>query len=136
MVVLRSKPLLVITLFLAVVLQGLMPFLHAHTGASSQVGIHLHNSSAGVQSAVNLETQKALLSSTSGESPEVGVPASRQNEQLAFDLPDLLVLVFLAFPLASFFVYRNLLGAESVFLFHKLQAQNLPPPALAPPYSL
>ena len=132
---LRSKPLLLLALFLAVVLQGLMPFLHAHTGASTQVGIHLHGVNSGV-SPVSAEGKRLILPSTSSESPEVGVPASKQNDQFDFDIPDLLSLVLLVIPLLLGFAYRKTLFSADGSLSHRSQSQNSLPPALAPPVSL
>ena len=133
MYLLRSKPLLSVILFLAVVLQGLIPFLHAHTGASSQIGLHMHVVDSGFESVAPDGGKRKLSSTTSGESPEVGVPASRQNDQFDFDLPDLLSLIFLTLPLIAVFVYQNRFGGRYVFTVHKAQAQNSLPPALAPP---
>ncbi|OZA33244.1 MAG: hypothetical protein B7X83_07540 [Polynucleobacter sp. 17-46-58] len=75
----RSKPLFAAALFLAIILQVLTPFLHAHTGASSQFGIHLHVASTGFESAQATEAGKLFLTNTNEESPEVGVPVSRQS---------------------------------------------------------
>lgn len=131
---LRSKPTLLIALFLAVVLQGLMPFIHAHTGASTQVGIHLHSGNSGVSS-VGVGGEQLILSSSSSESPEVGVPASKQNDQFDFHIPDLLSLVFLLIPFLVFSFRKILFSADSS-LSHRNQSQNSLPPVLAPPASL
>jgi ABC-type Na+ efflux pump permease subunit len=136
MATLRHKYLLGLILFFAVVLQGLTPFLHAHTGASSKFGLHMHVVSAGIEAVATPQNQMRLISADTSESPEVGVPASRENEAFAFDLPDVLALVFLVIPLVILFSYLSLLKFEYVLFFKKIHAQNSLPPALAPPYSL
>lgn len=134
MELLRSKPLLSFILFLAVILQGLTPFIHAHTGASTQIGLHMHV--AGAESATSFDGKPASASMSSEESPEVGVPTSRQSDHFDFDLPDLLSFVFLLFPLMVVLFYQNISPIGLGFIARRNQAQNSLPPALAPPYSL
>ena len=134
--VLRSKPLLVVALFLAIILQVLTPFLHAHTGASTQYGLHLHVVSTGFESANASETGKMLITASTEESPEVGVPASRQSDQF-----DLVILNF--YVLALFALAYAACAARPIFHFYSLDrfafhryAQSSPPLSLAPPLDL
>jgi hypothetical protein len=134
--VLRSKPLLVASLFLAIILQVLTPFLHAHTGASSQYGLHLHVASTGFESANASEAGKVLVTTSTEESPEVGVPASRQSDQF-----DLVILNF--YVLALFALVYATYAARPIFHFYSLDrfayqryAQSSPPLSLAPPLDL
>ena len=134
--VLRSKPLLVVALFLAIILQLLTPFLHAHTGASSQHGLHLHVDSAGFESANTSEVGKVFITTSTEESPEVGVPASRQSDQF-----DLVTLNF--YVLALFALVYATYAARPIFHFYSLDrfayqryAQSSPPLSLAPPLDL
>ena len=134
--VLRSRSLLFTALFLAIILQVLTPFLHAHTGASSQFGIHLHVASTGFESAQATETGKVFLTNTNEESPEVGVPVSRQSDQF-----DLVILNF--YVLALFALAYAACAARPIFHFYSLDrfafhryAQSSPPLSLAPPLDL
>ena len=132
----RSRSLLVVIFLLAIVLQMLTPFLHAHTGASSQFGLHLHVASTGFESAVASEAGKVFFTSTTEESAEVGVPTSRQSDQL-----DLLVLNFYALVLFAFVFAVS--RVRQVFSFYsndrfayQRYAQSSPPLSLAPPLDL
>ncbi len=136
MSLLRSKPLLVVIFLLAVVLQVLTPFLHAHTGASSQFGLHLHVASTGFESSAASESAKVFFTSTTEESPEVGVPASRQSEKF-----DLLILSFYALTLFALVYAVSCL--KQIYYFCSVDrfafqrhAQSSPPLSLAPPLDL
>jgi hypothetical protein len=134
--VLRSKPLLLAALFLAIILQVLTPFLHAHTGASSQFGLHLHVTSTGFESAKAAEAGNAVLANTTEESPEVGVPASRQSEQL-----DLVILNFYVLALFAL-AYATYISRSTPYFFtldrfaYQRYAQSSLPISLAPPLDL
>jgi hypothetical protein len=133
---LRSKPLFVAALFLAIILQVLTPFLHAHTGASSQFGIHLHVASTGFESAQATEAGKVFLTNTNEESPEVGVPVSRQSDQF-----DLVILNFYVLALFAL-VYATYTSRPISYFFtldrfaYQRYAQSSPPLSLAPPLDL
>jgi hypothetical protein len=133
---LRSKPLFVAALFLAIVLQVLTPFLHAHTGASSQFGLHLHVTNTGFESARATEVGKVFLTTTTEESPEVGVPASRQSDQF-----DLVILNFYVLALFAL-VYATYTSCPISYFFtldrfaYQRYAQSSPPLSLAPPLDL
>ena len=133
MALLRSKPLLVVVFFLAIVLQGLTPFLHAHTGASSQFGLHLHVANTGFESAVKAETGKVFFTSTVEESPEVGISSSRQGERFDFVVLHLTGLAFLILVFVST-GERRVFAYFSVDRFaHRHYSQSSLPPTLAPP---
>ena len=134
--VLRSKPLLIAAVFLAIILQVLTPFLHAHTGASSQHGLHLHVDSAGFESANTSEVGKVFITTPTEESPEVGVPASRQSDQ--FDLVILNFYVLVLFALASAtYIATPISHFYSLDRFaYQRYAQSSPPLSLAPPLDL
>lgn len=121
--------------FLAVILQGLTPFLHAHTGVSSQIGLHLHLSGTAAESS-NSSKAELFLTSTSEESPEVGVPQSRQNDHVDFELADLLSLAFLLLPLIFFVAHPAMPSFGIDRAVYRYRAQNSLPPALAPPQTL
>ncbi len=133
---LRSKSLLVAIFLLSIVLQILTPFLHAHTGASSQFGLHLHVASTGFESALASESGKVFFTNTSSESPEVGVPTSRQSDQF-----ELIVLNFYALVLfALVYTLCRLRQASSFYsvdrFAYQRYAQSSPPLSLAPPLDL
>lgn len=132
---LTSKPLLLAALLLAIILQVLTPFLHAHTGRSSQFGLHLHVASTGFESANAPEVGKVYLTSATEESPEVGVPTSLQNEKF-----DLIALCFYA--LAFFILVYSASSGRQIYFFsvdrfaYQRYAQSSPPLSLAPPLAL
>ena len=133
---LRSKPLLAAALFLAIILQVLTPFLHAHTGVSSQHGLHLHVASTGFESAISSVAGKVFLITSTEESPEVGVPASRQSDQFDFVILNFYVLALFALVYAIYI-------AKQISHFFNLDrfayrrfAQSSLPLSLAPPLDL
>ena len=129
----RSKYLLVLIFSLAVILQLLTPFLHAHTGASTQFGLHLHVVNTGFEAAVASEAGKSFIVNSSEESPEVGVPASRQVDKI-----DLIICA--SYALILFGVAKLRIGNALKLYFssverfaHQRYAQSSPPISLAPP---
>ncbi|HQT21410.1 MAG: hypothetical protein B7Y05_17595 [Polynucleobacter sp. 24-46-87] len=134
--VLRSKPLLIAALFLAIILQVLTPFLHAHTGASSQHGLHLHVDSMGFESANASKAGKALITTSAAESPEVGVPTSRLNDQFELVILNCYVLFLFALVYATY-TARPIPHFFSLDRFaYQRYAQSSPPLSLAPPLDL
>ncbi|MBU3541402.1 hypothetical protein ICN33_09025 [Polynucleobacter sp. UB-Tiil-W10] len=132
----RSKPLLVAALFLAIILQVLTPFLHAHTGASSQYGLHLHVASMGFESANASKTGKAFITTSTEESAEVGMPASRQSDQFDLVILNFYVLVLVALVYATY-AARPISHFYSIDRFaYQRYAQSSPPLSLAPPLDL
>ena len=136
MTILRSRPLLIAMFLLACILQVLTPFLHAHTGASSKAGLHLHVSATGFESVVASEAGNLFLANASDESPEVGVPTSRQSDQ--FNLIDFNIYTFVLF---TFFYTTNKILRTSFFysddrFAYQRYAQSSPPLSLAPPQYL
>ena len=134
--VLRSKPLLIAIFLLTVVLQMLIPFLHAHTGASTQFGLHLHVASTGFESAATSEGVSPSFTNMIEESPEVGVPASRQGDQF-----DLTIFSFYALVLLSLvYAASGTLKTSSFYsvdrFAYQRYAQSSPPLSLAPPLDL
>ena len=134
--ILRSKSLLVVIFLLTIVLQILTPFLHAHTGASSQFGLHLHVASTGFESAVASEGGKVFFTNTAEESPEVGVPASRRSDQF-----DSIVLNFCAAVLFTLIYAASGMRRAPAFcrvdrFAHHRYSQSSPPLSLAPPPAL
>jgi len=134
--ILRSKPLVALSLFLAIILQVLTPFLHAHTGASSQYGLHLHVASTGFESASASEFGKVYVTNTTEESPEVGVPASRQSDQFDLVILNSYVLALFALVWATYIVrpLSRLWGFDR-FAYQR-RSQSSPPLSLAPPLAL
>ncbi|OZA13619.1 MAG: hypothetical protein B7Y05_09340 [Polynucleobacter sp. 24-46-87] len=132
---LRSKFLLFAALLLAIILQVLTPFLHAHTGRSSQFGLHLHVVSTGFESPNSSEVGKVYLTSATEESPEVGVPTSLQSEKF-----DLIILSFYA--LVFFILIYSASSGRQIYFFsvdrfaYQRYAQSSLPLSLAPPLAL
>ena len=118
---------------LAVILQLLSPFLHAHTGASSQFGLHLHVVNTGFEAAVASEVGKSFVTSSSEESPEVGVPASRQADQIDLIICAFYVLVLFGVtnPSLSNVLRPHFSSVERYA--HQRYSQNSPPISLASP---
>lgn len=136
MTIFRSKPLLIAMFLLAGMLQILTPFLHAHTGASSKAGLHMHVAATGFESAVASEAGNLLLTNASDESPEVGVPASRQGDE--FNLIDFNIYAFVLFALVygSSKILRISFFCSSDRFAYQRYAQSSPPLSLAPPQYL
>ena len=129
----RSKYLLVLMFSLAVILQLLTPFLHAHTGASTQFGLHLHVVNTGFEAAVASEVGNSFVNSSSEESPEVGVPASRQADQIDLIICAFYVLVLFGIANLSLSnVLRPLFSSVERYA-HQRYSQNSPPISLASP---
>jgi hypothetical protein len=121
---------------LTVVLQMLIPFLHAHTGASTQFGLHLHVASTGFESAATSEGVSPSLTNMIEESPEVGVPASRESDQFDLALFNFYVLVLFAVVYAA----NRMLKTSSFYSVDRFAyqrfSQSTPPLSLAPPLDL
>ena len=118
---------------LAVILQLLTPFLHAHTGASTQFGLHLHVVNTGFEAAVASEVGNSFVNSSSEESPEVGVPASRQADQIDLIICAFYVLVLFGIANLSLSnVLRPLFSSVERYA-HQRYSQNSPPISLASP---
>jgi len=129
----RSRYLLVLFCTLAVILQLLTPFLHAHTGASTQFGLHLHVANTGFEAALASETGKSFVTSSSEESPEVGVPASRQADPIELIISGSYVLVLFGITkLKVSTLLKQYIYSVERFAHHRY-AQSSPPISLAPP---
>jgi hypothetical protein len=136
MKILRSRSLLIALFLLAVILQILTPFLHAHTGTSSQVGLHMHVANTGFESAVASESGKVFFTNTTEESPEVGVPTSRQSDKF-----DLIILNFYVLALFALVYAVSRTQPDSSFysadrFAYQRYSQSSPPLSLAPPLDL
>ncbi|QWD62028.1 hypothetical protein [Polynucleobacter sp. MWH-UH25E] len=129
----RSRYLLVLMFLLAVILQLLTPFLHAHTGASTQFGLHLHVVNTGFEAAVASEVGKSFVTSSSEESPEVGVPASRQADQIDLIICAFYVLVLFGVANLSLSNVLSPLFSSIERYAHQRYSQNSPPISLASP---
>jgi len=130
---LRSKTFLAIVLFSAIILQGLIPFLHAHTGASSKSGLHVHVVSTGYESATE---GKLSISNIDSESPEIGVPAARQSDQLDFQLANLYLLAAFCLVLFTHLLQQAFVAFNPGVIARRIYRQGCLPPAIAPPSSL
>ena len=118
---------------LAVILQLLTPFLHAHTGTSSQFGLHLHVVNTGFEAAAASEVGKSFIASSSEESPEVGVPVSRQADQIDLIICTFYILVLFGVAKLSLSnVLRPYFSSVERYA-HQRYSQNSPPISLASP---
>jgi hypothetical protein len=133
---LRSKFLLISIFSLTIVLQILTPFLHAHTGASTQFGLHLHVASTGFESAAASESGKIFFTNTTGESPEVGVPTSRQSDQFELIVLNFYTLVLFALVYAVCRTQQTSYFYSADRFAYQRYAQSSPPLSLAPPLDL
>ena len=133
---LRSKPLLVTIFLLTILLQMLTPFLHAHTGASIQFGLHLHVASTGFESAVASESGKVFFTNTTGESPEVGVPTSRQSDKFELLVLNFYTLVLFALIYTASGMLRTSSFCSVDRFAYQRYAESSPPLSMAPPLDL
>lgn len=131
----RGKFFFGVVFFLVVFLQGVMPFIHAHTGLSSVTGIHTPE----------VRTNKLVLKSVSSfkhvskssdESAAIQVGTAKANENT--DLALSAVEFVTAFAYLVFKPTDTLLIARStVFVdrtsFGFYSSESYPPPSLAPP---
>jgi len=131
----KGKPFLGFVLFLLVFLQGVMPFVHAHTGVSSITGIHTPEARSGFHSLKEslcfVETSKAV-----DESTVVTVGAARIDEKESLNLCDVHVFRVSVRPLVRPLVKSHLnvltrFRDRLVLGFYK--SETHPPPTLAPP---
>lgn len=118
---------------LAVILQLLTPFLHAHTGTSSQFGLHLHVVNTGFEAAVASEVGRSFIASSSEESPEIGVPASRQSDQIDLIICAFYVLVLFGVAKLRISNFLNPYFSSVERFAHQRYSQNSPPISLASP---
>ena len=131
----KRSPFVGFVLLLAILLQGVMPFLHAHTGVSTVTGIHAPEAQVtDYSSAKRLSFEH--LSKTDEESSLVKVGAGRSNEdtELAVDLISL--PASLADAPAKAAVVRRIGVGLQLFAWQGApfyDSEKYPPPALAPP---
>lgn len=133
---LKWKPFVELLLLLAILLQGLLPFLHAHTGFSSRSGLHTPDAVIShVQAHSN--TNPALTSKSEEESSVVQIGSGLSNEDERLALTHLIgrdVFWSITKPnitsfLASFPSEPN----RALLSFYRSEAH--PPPSIAPPAS-
>lgn len=136
MSLLRSRPLLVAIFLLTIVLQMLMPFLHAHTGVSRQSGLHPHVVSAGFQTAIAPNADKVFFTNATEESSEVGVPVSRQSDQFKLLILNFYVLILFALVYAARGVNQSYSFCSVDRFAYQRYTQSSPPLSLAPPQRL
>lgn len=114
-----------------VLLQALLPFIHAHAGLDLRFGWHVHLPEAVASHAGQSEVQHLTHQ---GEAPELSVqPAlAREGQLLPADLPALLVAAIAAL---SWLVCAGVVAARvpRIFTSPVRRLAGLPPPALSPP---
>ena len=122
-------------LLLAILLQGVTPFLHAHIGVSTVTGIHAPEARATDYSVIK-RLSLEYLSETDEDSSVVTVGAERSNEdtKLAVNLARLSVSLT-DVPAKPTVMRRIGIGLQT-FAWQSLplyDSEKHPPPALAPP---
>ena len=130
----KNKTLLLFVLLLAICLQGILPFLHAHRGHSSQSGLHTPD---GIASSYlsHQSTETELVSKSDDESYVVQIGSELSKELEKFSL--IHTLVRTAFwsatkPNVTTLATRFQQEPNRVRLsFYRSEAD--PPPSLAPP---
>ena len=124
-------------LLLVVLLQGMVPFLHAHTGKSSVTGIHAPLSNVS-EYKIHNSSELGLYSRSSEESYAVQVGSELSNEDDGLVLGQtFLRYVFWVLDKASSTVNFTLFVAapdREPLSFYS--SEHYPPPSLAPPTQL
>lgn len=114
-----------------VLLQALLPFIHAHAGLDLKFGWHVHLPEAAASHAGPSELQHLTHQ---GEAPEVSVPPAlgREVQWLPADLPASLVALIAA---CAWLACADVAAARipRVFASPVRRLAGLPPPALSPP---
>ena len=132
---LKGKPFLILMLFLAVFLQGALPFIHAHTGLSSITGIHTPEAQSNPLSIKN--TLSFVKVSKAGEESTVvtvGTARLAENDDLSRGLEDVYQVfdrVFTQPTTKPDLIAFSTTSDGLVFSFYS--SESYPPPALAPP---
>ena len=137
MLVKQRTHLLGFMLLLVVLLQGMVPFLHAHTGKSSVTGIHAPLPSYSERYSYE-STELTLASKPSDESYAVQVGSELSNEDDGLALGQTFVrYVFWVLDKASSTVNFTLFvvapDREPLSFYG---SEHYPPPSLAPPTQL
>lgn len=135
MLQLKGKPLFRLVLVLAVFLQGIMPFLHAHTGVSTITGLHAPEVVANYHSFDN----SAFFTEASKPSDEstivkVGIARANENVDLSF-IPVCLAIILATLSSQQFprLFTGYLPKTAHRFGFSFYSSESYPPPTLAPP---
>ena len=135
MLQLKGKPLFGFLLFLAVFLQGVMPFIHAHTGVSSTTGLHAPEIPAIYHSIDNPEFF-IEASKPADDSAIVKVGTARTNENVDIGFNPVCLAVILATVLCQklTMLFAGILPAPTHRIgFSFYRSESYPPPTLAPP---
>ena len=124
-------------LLLVVLLQGMVPFLHAHTGKSSVTGIHAPLSNLS-EYKINNSSELGLYSRSSEESYAVQVGSELSNEDDGLALGQTFVrYVFWVLDKASPTVnFTSFVVAPDREPLSFYSSEHYPPPSLAPPTQL
>ena len=130
----KNKTLLLFVLLLAICLQGILPFLHAHRGDSSQSGLHTPDGVASsYQSHQSTETE--LVSKSNDESCVIQIGSELSKELEKFDLIHTLVrTAFWSATKSNVTIQSTRFQQEPNRVrlsFYRSEAD--PPPSLAPP---
>lgn len=135
MATLKRNPFVDLVLLLAILLQGVVPFLHAHTGVSTVTGIHAPEAQL-----IDYSATKRLsfehLSKTDEESSVVKVGAGRSNEDSELATHLISPSASLADVPAKVAVVRQIGVGPQIFVWQGAplyDSEKYPPPALAPP---
>lgn len=135
MLQLKGKPLYRFVLFLAVFLQGVMPFIHAHTGTSTITGLHAPELRADYHS-IGYPSLITEASKPADESTIVKVGTARANEKvdLGFVPACLAVILAAVFSQQLILLSAGMLSTPARRLgFRFYSSESYPPPSLAPP---
>ena len=121
-------------LLLVIFLQGIMPFLHAHTGFSSESGFHTPDASV-IHAQVHKSTILELTTKSVDESYAVQIGSGLSNEVEKFDLIHFFVrAIFWSATKSNETTLLTTFQPESNKArssFYRSEAY--PPPSLAPP---
>ncbi len=128
------KSILGLVLLLVIFLQGMTPFLHAHTGLSSRTGLHTPDASIG-HAQVHKNTSVELNSKLDDESYVVQVGSGLSNEYEKLTLSHILVRnVFWCVTKPNLTSFVTSFQSESIrVLLSFYRSEAHPPPSLAPP---
>lgn len=124
-------------LLLVVLLQGMVPFLHAHTGKSSVTGIHAPLSNIS-ENKIHNSSELGLYSRSSEESYAVQVGSELSNEDNGLALGQTFVryVVWVLDKALSTVNLTVFVGATDREPLSFYSSEHYPPPSLAPPTQL
>ena len=133
----RYKILVRFMLLLVIALQGMLPFLHAHTGKSSVTGIHAPDFNVSHHH-TNQSSRLEFASKSSEESfaVQVGSELSNEDERLAFGQIFIRNVFWVLNKPSATINFTAFLAAPDREQLSFYRSEHYPPPSLAPPTQL